>query len=38
MAKEGLEGNVIFGRAGHQQETQLNRKVIPQPKRPFAAW
>jgi len=30
MAKEErLEGNVKFGRAGHQQGTQLNGEIIP---------
>src|SRR6218665_362194 len=28
MAKEGLEGDVKFGRGGHQQGTQLNREII----------
>ena len=26
---EGLEGDVKFGRGGHQQGTQLNREIIP---------
>src|SRR6218665_2342300 len=30
MAKEeGLEGDVKFGRGGHQQGTQLNREISP---------
>src|SRR6218665_677190 len=27
--EEGLEGDVKFGRGGHQQGTQLNREIIP---------
>src|SRR6218665_178368 len=27
--EERLEGNIKFGRAGHQQRTQLNREIIP---------
>jgi len=27
--EEGLEGDVKFGRGGHQQGMQLNREIIP---------